>query len=122
MPATEIRLFRDAKGTVPVMDWLDGVTDDKLLAKAIAAIKRLASLGYELRRPTADFLRDGIFELRFRKNKVHYRILYFFSGKGICVLSHVITKEGKVDSAEIDRAIEKMKRVEQDSDKYTASF
>jgi hypothetical protein len=35
-------------------------------------------MGHELRRPEADFLRDGIYELRASLGGVHHRILYFF--------------------------------------------
>ena len=38
----------------------------------------MKELGYELRRPEADLLRDGIYELRVSINHVQYRILYSF--------------------------------------------
>jgi hypothetical protein len=38
----------------------------------------LRELGYDLRRPEADLLRDGAYELRVRLNRVQYRILYSF--------------------------------------------
>jgi hypothetical protein len=34
-----------------------------------------------LRRPHADYLEDGIYELRWRNGTVQYRILYFFHGR-----------------------------------------
>jgi hypothetical protein len=46
---------------------LDGLLkkgERKAWAKCRERIRRLAELGYELRRPHADFLRDGIYELR----------------------------------------------------------
>ena len=43
---------------------------------------------------------------------VNYRILYFFSGKNIVVISHGISKEADVPAAEINRAIERKKRYE----------
>jgi phage-related protein len=57
----------------------------------------------------ADFLRDGIHELRMRQGRVNYRILYFFHGKDSAVLAHAITKEGKVPDADIDRAVRRGK-------------
>ena len=51
--------------------------------KCIAKISRLAEIGNELRRPEADFPRDGIYELRASYQGVHYRMLYFFSGKAV---------------------------------------
>ncbi|MGO9257708.1 MAG: type II toxin-antitoxin system RelE/ParE family toxin [Bryobacteraceae bacterium] len=38
-------------------------------------------MGRELRRPEADFLRDGIYELRVSLRGVHFRILYFSTGR-----------------------------------------
>jgi hypothetical protein len=35
-------------------------------------------LGHELRRPEADFLRDGVYELRISLNHIQYRLLYCF--------------------------------------------
>lgn len=66
--------------------------------------ERLAELGHELRRPEADFLRDGIYELRWRVQSVHYRILYFFHGKAAVVLAYGFTKEDRVPAKDIDLA------------------
>ena len=40
--------------------------------------ERLRELGHELRRPEADTLWDGIYELRASVQGVHYSVLYFF--------------------------------------------
>ena len=70
--------------------------------------------GYELRRPTADLLRDGIHELRVRKGHVNYRILYFFHGRNVAILAHAITKEDAVPRADLERALERKRRFESD--------
>jgi len=75
--------------------------------------------GHELRRPVADFLRDGIYELRPSYQGVHYRILYFFTGKNVAVLSQGITKEGAVPDVAINRAIERKERFEADPKAHT---
>ena len=65
MPRTRVIFYRDKEGNVPLLDWLDGLpatAQDKCRVK----IERLRELGYELRRPEADFLRDGIYELRVK--------------------------------------------------------
>lgn len=69
MPRTEVVLYRDADGTIPVRDWLAEliVHDRQAFAKYAAAIRHLAAFGYELRRPHVDLLRDGIYELRIKK-------------------------------------------------------
>jgi len=80
---------------VPVLEWLVKLrkSDQPAYARCVAAVERLAVLGHELRRPLADLLRDGIYELRIRKGRVKYRILYFYHGPGLAILGHAITKE-----------------------------
>jgi len=56
-PNSDVLGYRDNSGSTPVLEWLR-----------------------ELRRPLADLLRDGIYELRIRIGRVHCRILYFFHG------------------------------------------
>ena len=75
----------------------------------VAAIGRLHDFGYELRHPLADILRDGIHELRIRKRRVNFRILYFFHGRNLAILAHSLTKEDKVPIADIERAIRRKK-------------
>ena len=108
MPQTEVVFFAAEDGSVPSLVWMDQLQDN-VRDKCIVRIERLAELGHELRRPEADFLRDGIHELRVRHGNVHYRILYFFH-EGRAVLSHGCTKEDVVPPAEIDRAIENKTR------------
>ena len=76
-PAPEVVFYRDDDGTVPVLDWLTGLSR-KARLKCLVRIERLRELGYDLRRPEADLLRDGVYELRVSLNHVQYRILYSF--------------------------------------------
>lgn len=69
-------------------------------------------MGHELRRPEADFLRDGIYELRASLRRVHYRILYFFHRSTAAVVSHGVVKEQIVPPKEIDRAVGRKNRFE----------
>jgi phage-related protein len=107
MPRTQLIFFKDDDGTVPVRDWLSELQrrQRRAFAKCIVRIRRLAELGHELRRPEADLLRDGIYELRARDGRVNYRILYFFQGHNVAILAHALTKEDKVPKADIDRAL-----------------
>ena len=100
------------------LKWLDELPR-KVQLKCTARISRLAEMGNELHRPEADYLRDGIFELRASYQGIHYRILYFFSGKAVVVLSHGITKEREVPTKEIDRAIQRREQVKSDFEQYT---
>ena len=77
MPRTEVVFYRDDDGSVPVLDWLGGLPP-KARLKCLVRIERLRELGNDLRRPEADFLRDGVYELRVSLNHVQYRILYSF--------------------------------------------
>ena len=90
--------------SVPLLEWLDHLPP-KTQAKCLARLKRLEDLEHELRRPEAEYLRDGIHELRASLGGVHYRILYFVHGNIAAVISHGITKEQRVPPREIERAI-----------------
>jgi phage-related protein len=119
LPQTEVFFFREPKdNSVPLLDWLDGLPA-KVQAKCTERIDRLGELGHELRRPEADFLRGGIHELRASYQGVHYRMLYFFSGKAVVVVSHGLTKEREVPPREIDLAIERRKKVEANFERFT---
>jgi phage-related protein len=107
MPMIDVVFYRDRAGTIPVLEWLDEiqVSDRKGWASCIARIERLKEAGHELRRPEADYLRDGIYELRAKHGHVQYRILYFFNGRNVAILAHSIVKEGSaVPPMDIERA------------------
>jgi hypothetical protein len=143
MPRTEVVFYRDDDGSVPVLQWLDELPM-KARLKLVVRLERLR----ELRRPEADFLRDGIHELRMSLNHVQYHILYAFHtetrdvpkveirtaktgsvkqsrGKQqlprrtIAVLAHGIIKEGRVPDEEIDRAHVRMERFASDPAVHT---
>src|SRR5437763_4127773 len=103
MPKTEVVFYKEDDGSVPILEWLDSL-QQKALDKCAVRIERLMELGHELRRPEADYLRDGVYELRVGLQGVNYRILYFFHGKELVVVSHGITKEREVPPKEIDLA------------------
>src|SRR5947209_269676 len=104
MPQTKVIFYREVDGTVPVLEWLNELPRAAIV-KCRVKIDRLKELGYELRRPEADFLRDGIYELRVRLQKINYRLLYFFHGSIAAVVSHGIAKEREVPAKEVDRAV-----------------
>jgi phage-related protein len=118
MPAIKLIFFQDEVGSVPLIEWLDSLPR-KARAKCISRLQRLALLGHELRRPEADFLRDGIYELRVGLRGVNYRILYFFHGRMAAVVSHGMQKERRVPPSEIDLAIERKSQFEAAPVKHT---
>ncbi len=118
MPRTRILFFRESDGSAPLRSWLMSLWS-KPRSKCLDRIEMLARLGHELRRPEADYLRDGIYELRASLAGTHYRVLYFFGGRGVAVLSHGIIKEDRVPAREIATAIWRKKRFEQDPQRYS---
>ncbi len=114
----EVVFYRDADGSIPLLEWLDRIIP-KAQVKCLVKIERLKSLGHELRRPEADYLRDGIYELRIGLEGINYRMLYFFYGRQAVVISHGLIKERAVPVKEIDRAIERKKQFEQDPNRHT---
>jgi hypothetical protein len=121
VPSTEVIFYRDERGRAPVVEWLGELRrqDKKVYAKCAARIRVLAQLGHELRRPMADYLRDGIHELRIRHGHVNYRILYFFHGQAVAILAHGLSKEDEVPNAEIERAIERKEAFAKDPAKHS---
>ena len=109
MPKVRVVFYQEVNGSAPVLDWLDGLPA-KAQDKCLVKIERLRDMGHELRRPEADFLRDGIYELRIGLQGIHYRILYFFHGNLAAVLAHGLVKERAVPSKAIDEAIKRKER------------
>lgn len=120
LPPTSIFFYRDEDGRVPLLDWLDGLPE-KARFKCLARLQRLEVLGHELRRPEADYLRDGIYELRASFQGIHYRMLYFFYKTQAIVISHGLQKEREVPVAEIDRAVGRKHQFEQSPEKHAFS-
>lgn len=119
MAQTEVYFFKEPEDeSIPLLEWLREMPV-KVQAKCTERIDRLGELGHELRRPEADFLRDGIYELRASYQGVHYRMLYFFMGKAVVVVSHGLAKEREVPPKEIARATERKKKVEADFKRFT---
>jgi hypothetical protein len=110
VPRSELIFYREG-GTVLFDEWLKALPV-KVQAKCLSLVSMLRSQGHELRRPIADILRDGIYELRPSYQGVNYRILYFFSGKNNVVVSHGLSKKAEVPAIEIDRAIERKNEYE----------
>ena len=123
MPATEIRLYQDDDGSTPLVEWLATIEarNRKTYEKCRSYLQRLADFGRDLRRPTADFLRDGVYELRIKHLGVNYRILYGFVGQDVVLVSHGITKEKQVPSKEIDLAVERLAKFRNNPRKYCST-
>ena len=80
--------FVDKHRNKPVKEFIDSLTLREQ-AKVYAYIRELKRQGNNLRRPMADYLRSGIYELRPKDN----RIFYFFYLRDNAVLVHAIKKK-----------------------------
>ena len=118
---TRVCFFQELDGRSPVIEWLKDLRgrDRRGYAKCIAVIHRLGTLGHELRRPTSDFLRGGIYKLRACAGHVNYRILYFFHGRGAVVLAHALTKEDSIPLADMERALRRKRAFESAPETHT---
>ncbi len=122
MPTTSILFYQETKGDAPVVDWLSELKskNSKGFANCVGRIRQLETMGHELRRPSADYLRDGIYELRAKHRNVQYRILYFFNGKDIAVLNHsIIKKTSTVPKKDIELALLRKKKFVQNPEQHT---
>ena len=95
MPITSVVFFKEKGDGVPFLEWFDRLPNhakDQCTAKLVLLHQR----GHELRRPAAENLGGGIYELRPKSRGVNYRILYFFHGQKAAVISHGIQKQQAV--------------------------
>ncbi|MBZ0169902.1 hypothetical protein MELA_00402 [Candidatus Methylomirabilis lanthanidiphila] len=118
MPKVKVVFYQEETGEVPVLDWLDRLPA-KVQDKCRVRIERLRDLGHELRRPEADYLRDGIYELRVVRRGVNYRILYFFHGRVAAILTHGLIKEREVPARDIEEAIRRKRKLALDPERHT---
>lgn len=121
MASVDIIFYREEE-EIPAKEFIDSLSA-KPLAKGRKLLEELSKKGHDLRRPHADILRDGIYELRWRDVKVQYRLLYFFHGQGIVVVSHGIQKKSDaVPKMEIERAIKRKGNFQKDPESHTWKF
>jgi phage-related protein len=118
MPKISVVFYQEDAKTVPVLDWLDRLPA-RAQDKCRVRIERLRDLGHELRRPEADYLRDGIYELRVGLQGLNYRMLCFFYGRVAAVLVHGLVKERKVPPRDIEEAIRRKRKFELDPERHT---
>ena len=101
------------------MQWLDK-QPTKVQDKCVHLIEDwLTVYGNKLRRPLTDYVEEGIHELRLMYLNVQYRILYFFHGRKMIVLSHGLVKKRKIPKKDIKAAIARRNKYIQDPQKHT---
>ena len=121
MPTTEIVIYQERDNVVPLIDWLDDthIHNQESRRKCLLAVERLHELGFELKRPEADYLEEGIYELRISYRHRNFRILYGFVAQNVVLLTHGITKERRVPPKEIQQALDRKRKYEDDPDAHT---
>lgn len=121
MPEVTLHFYREDNKAVPFKVWLEALAHQNAKAhkKCLAYLRHLQREGHELRRPTCDLLREGIYELRPSYQGVHYRILYGFAGQSLVVVSHGLTKEKRVSPQDIDKAVSRLAKYKQNPKKHT---
>ncbi len=111
---TRVVFYREKSGRVPMQRWLNRLSGIPR-RKCEELIAQLQESGRELTYPHAHPLKGGIHELRARHGRVRYRILYFWHGSTVVVITHGIIKKSRaVPEAEIQRALQKKRNFEQD--------
>ena len=103
-----IYFFVDEHGRSPVEDAMQDLTEKEQM-KVRAYIKILKEYGHTLRRPVADYLGDGIYELRPQA----HRVFYFFFLKDSAVLLHMIRKNtDKTPLNDLKMCLKRKKEIE----------
>jgi len=96
--------YEDFKGCSEVFDFVEKGRDREK-AKILALLAVLEEQGPQLPRPYADFLVDGIHELRIKLSGNQVRILYFFCYRDFIILTNIFVKTSdKVPVKEINKA------------------
>ena len=119
MAQTEVLLYQDGMDTPPpLIAWLDSLQAEAR-DRCLARLALLEEYGHELDRPHAAHLGGGIYELRVRFYRVNFRMLYFFHGQAVAVVSHGLAKEQKVPPREIAKATERMEQFKANPGRHT---
>ena len=104
-----IYYFINERGDNFVKEFIDNLSI-KEQAKIFAYIQELKNQGHNLRRPLADYLGNGIYELRPKNN----RIFYFFFLVNNAVLIHAIKKKtNKIPNRDKELCLKRKSQVEQ---------
>ncbi len=96
--------YRSASGKCAIEEFIEDlpVEDAKEIVASVAALREV---GNRARRPLADYLEDGIYELRARRLKKQFRVLYTFAGRQtILLLTGFIKKSKAVPASKIKKA------------------
>jgi phage-related protein len=100
--------YMDNKSNTPVLEFIKALPKQER-AKFKAYIQELKYHGHNLRRPMADYLGQGIYELRPKDN----RIFYFFYLRNNIVFVHAIRKKtNKIPEVDLEICLKRKDIIE----------
>jgi phage-related protein len=104
-----IYFFVDARGNSPVREFINSLPLNEQ-TKIAAYLDELKNQGHNLRRPMADYIDEGIYELR----PGHNRFFYFFFLRENAVILHALRKKtDKIPSNDLGLCLKRKKEFEQ---------
>lgn len=105
MKKWDVIYYKDLKGKSFVEDFIQSRSVNNQV-KITSILEYLEEKGVNLPRPYADYLREGIYELRVKLSGDETRTLYFFCYENYIVLTHSFLKTTQeVPESEIKRAL-----------------
>ena len=100
----KVLYYKTTKGDSLVEDYINSRSVNNRL-KFATIIEYLEEVGINIERPLADYLKDGIYELRVKLSGDETRTLYFFCFETYIILTHTFIKRtDKVPESEIKKA------------------
>ncbi len=118
MPTTHVVFYQEETGEVPALAWIMALPARGPI-KCLARLRRLQHRGPALRRPEADYLGEGLYELRIGLQGRNYRLLYFFHARTRAVAVHRVVKERRILPADMEWALDRKARFELHPDRHT---
>lgn len=114
--AHELRFYEKTDGECQVRDYLRAQRKS-VRGEAGWLLECLEREGNRLERPIADYVEDGIYELRIIVERQQHRILYFFHKKIIIATNAFLKKSVKIPKGKLELAkksrVDWMKREEE---------
>lgn len=102
--AFRLEFYKTPAGPEPALDYIRAQVKSHR-AKIGRALKYLEDTGHMARRPQVDYLGNDVYELRVAIDQHQHRLLYFFHGRSIIVVtSGLLKNEGKVPLSAIEQA------------------
>jgi phage-related protein len=99
-----LEFYTTSSGGEPALEYLRTQIKSHR-AKIGRALQYLEDVGHLARRPLVEYLGGGIYELRVAIEKHQHRLLYFFHGRSIIVVTNGLLKnEGRVPRPGVDLA------------------